>query len=130
MIRTCDGTDPNLTGADGNPCECGLVFDDVRYMVAFPHLYIPTHEEKDALIKAWTAMRDSITPVWAAIREDYKELIYGVSDTFAPFIVVDMSTPVPKFNTLDEAEGYFEAWDADPEKAAIYVRYRPGMEIK
>ena len=61
MIRRCDGTDPNLIRypetpappppvvddevaprlrrrlADGVPCDCGLVFDDVRRSTIFPH---------------------------------------------------------------------------------------------
>lgn len=55
MIRTCDGTDPNLvmyvnqhTGQRleervigsaevEKPCDCGLVFDDVTTMVIYPH---------------------------------------------------------------------------------------------
>lgn len=38
MIRTCDGTDPNLRAADlRSPCSCGQTFDDVRQMVIYPH---------------------------------------------------------------------------------------------
>lgn len=37
MIRTCDGTDPNLAGEDGEPCACGMTFDDVRRRVVWPH---------------------------------------------------------------------------------------------
>jgi hypothetical protein len=37
MIRHCDGTDPNLQAQDGEPCSCGLRFDDVDRMVIFPH---------------------------------------------------------------------------------------------
>lgn len=37
MIRHCDGTDPNLQRPDGSPCACGRTFDDVRYMVTYPH---------------------------------------------------------------------------------------------
>lgn len=40
MIRTCDGTDPNLVRADGTPCDCGRTFDDVRFMVTYPHLRV------------------------------------------------------------------------------------------
>ena len=40
MIRTCDGTDPNLHALDGSPCSCGLHFDDVERMVVFPHRYV------------------------------------------------------------------------------------------
>ncbi len=55
MTRTCDGTDPNLlmwidpktglrleSGAPllrhhSKPCDCGLVFDDVRRSTIYPH---------------------------------------------------------------------------------------------
>lgn len=41
MLRRCDGTDPNLRRRDGDegdrPCDCGAVFDDVKWMVIFPH---------------------------------------------------------------------------------------------
>lgn len=41
MIRTCDGTDPNLRRADGGPCACGRVFNDAERMVIYPHDRIP-----------------------------------------------------------------------------------------
>jgi hypothetical protein len=59
MIRTCDGTDPNLTREarpgeepfglwpDSVPCDCGLTFDDVERTVIWPHTRIPTCEERD-----------------------------------------------------------------------------------
>lgn len=51
MIRHCDGNDPNLlmvvdgvgrrlrAGVDGDkkPCDCGLMFDDERRSVVWPH---------------------------------------------------------------------------------------------
>ena len=47
MIRKCDGTDPNLVLSPlmdyredkdkGKPCTCGKVFDDVIFMVVYPH---------------------------------------------------------------------------------------------
>lgn len=52
MTRRCNGEDPNLmqiVDEDGNrvrrptarttekPCDCGLVFDDVRREVVWPH---------------------------------------------------------------------------------------------
>jgi hypothetical protein len=54
MIRHCDGADPNLiqyVTPDGDrtddvlqqdrerrkPCDCGRVFNDVRYMTIWPH---------------------------------------------------------------------------------------------
>lgn len=47
MQRTCDGTDPYLI-KDSVPCDCGETFDDVERSVIFPHVRIPTREEKDA----------------------------------------------------------------------------------
>lgn len=49
MIRTCDGTDPNLRGRDGGSCDCGLIFDDVDMTVTYPHTQILGRAEKDAL---------------------------------------------------------------------------------
>jgi len=37
MMRRCDGTDPNLVDEDKKPCACGAVFDDVEWMVIYPH---------------------------------------------------------------------------------------------
>lgn len=38
MIRHCNGQDPNLVAEDGKtPCTCGSFFDDVEWMVNFPH---------------------------------------------------------------------------------------------
>jgi hypothetical protein len=52
MRRHCDGTDPNLKQylrPDGEPaehpvdretvkaCDCGMVFDDVKFMTIWPH---------------------------------------------------------------------------------------------
>jgi hypothetical protein len=47
MQRTCDGTDPNLIGEDGQACNCGLTFDDVGRLVIYPHTEIrkPTPAE-------------------------------------------------------------------------------------
>jgi hypothetical protein len=55
MIRHCDGTDPNLVGQDGYPCECGEEFDDVDHLVLFPHMRITklTEEEKQKIIDTW-----------------------------------------------------------------------------
>lgn len=38
MIRTCDGTDPNLQTEDRLNCKCGRTFNDVERSVIFPHL--------------------------------------------------------------------------------------------
>lgn len=40
MQRTCDGTDPNLLDIVGDPCNCGMTFDDVDRTVIYPHLLI------------------------------------------------------------------------------------------
>lgn len=50
MIRTCDGTDPNLVDQYGIPCSCGLTFDDVEAEVVYPHTRILSREEKDRLM--------------------------------------------------------------------------------
>lgn len=51
MMRTCDGTDPNLVDRQGLPCDCGLIFDDVEMEVVYPHTQILGRAEKDALIE-------------------------------------------------------------------------------
>lgn len=58
MIRHCDGTDPNLLddSVTATPCSCGLTFDDVHRCVIYPHAFIPTRAEREAL----AAMLDSI----------------------------------------------------------------------
>lgn len=50
-MRHCDGTDPNLVDLYGNPCSCGLTFDDVDHLVLYPHARITTQEEKQLIIK-------------------------------------------------------------------------------
>jgi hypothetical protein len=57
MIRSCDGTDPDLVNGDGEPCDCGLIFDDVECMVIYPHTAILGRAEKDAL---WDKVQASI----------------------------------------------------------------------
>lgn len=38
MLRQCNGKDPHLVKEDGKtPCDCGAIFDDVYWMVVFPH---------------------------------------------------------------------------------------------
>jgi hypothetical protein len=54
VIRTCDGTDPNLVDSEGRPCDCGLIFDDVECRVTYPHHHISGGTEKDAL---WDKVR-------------------------------------------------------------------------
>jgi hypothetical protein len=52
VLRKCDGTDPNLRGSEGAPCDCGLEFDDVERTVIFPHTEFtskPTEEELQRL---------------------------------------------------------------------------------
>lgn len=57
MIRTCDGTDPNLVNSQGKPCDCGLTFDDVELMVIHPHMAILSRAEKDDL---WDKVQASV----------------------------------------------------------------------
>jgi len=76
MIRTCDGMDPNLTDEQGEPCKCGLVFDDVEYTVVYPHSYIPTREEKEAIVKRLgEQIKMSERLRWQSIEEVADELI-------------------------------------------------------
>jgi hypothetical protein len=64
MIRTCNGTDEFLrrervtrTSDAGQeetawvPCDCGLTFDDVQRVTIYPHYYIPTPVEREAMAK-------------------------------------------------------------------------------
>jgi hypothetical protein len=56
--RHCDGTDPYLIGEDDQPgCACGLVFDDIDRWVIWPHLRVPSPEEKRAALESamWQA---------------------------------------------------------------------------
>jgi hypothetical protein len=62
VLRTCDGTDPNLVDRDGAPCDCGLIFDDVELIVVYPHQPIMSRTEKDEL---WDKVR--VTPEAAYI---------------------------------------------------------------
>lgn len=65
MIRTCDGTDPHLLDSairTAGPCACGLTFDDVDRSVVYPHVFIPTAEDKAALFEALFTM--DIDTVW------------------------------------------------------------------
>lgn len=59
MIRHCDGTDVYLTTKDGEPCSCGLVFDDVARMVIFPHPTIvkPSEQERAELLERAAELR-------------------------------------------------------------------------
>jgi hypothetical protein len=51
MLRTCDGNDPNLVNSQGDPCACGLIFDDVLMEVVYPHRVLLSRAEKDDLIQ-------------------------------------------------------------------------------
>ena len=37
MIRVCDGEDKYSQDEDGQPCRCGLGYDDVERRTIFPH---------------------------------------------------------------------------------------------
>lgn len=59
MIRTCNGTDRYLLDGptpNAGPCICGLTFDDVRRSTVYPHVFIPTRAEREAML----AMLDSV----------------------------------------------------------------------
>jgi hypothetical protein len=55
VIRTCNGQDENLVRRDTpegkwRPCDCGFQFDDVFYMVTYPHRRIRSRAERDAAV--------------------------------------------------------------------------------
>ncbi len=55
MMRHCDGTDVNLRSEptpNAGPCACGLRFDDVARTTVYPHVFIPTPAEKQAMLAA------------------------------------------------------------------------------
>lgn len=59
MIRTCNGRDEWLRSErtpNSMPCDCGLTFDDVTRSTVYPHVFIPTRAEKEAM----AAMLDSV----------------------------------------------------------------------
>jgi len=60
MIRNCDGKDDTLPGVDGEPCACGLSFDDAERMVIWPHEKLLTLEEKEKLAKELKRMSEFI----------------------------------------------------------------------
>lgn len=65
MIRTCDGTDPHLLDSalrTAGPCACGLTFDDTDRSVIHPHVFIPTADDKAALLEALFTM--DVDAVW------------------------------------------------------------------
>lgn len=54
MIRTCDGTDPNLLDgplSTAGPCACALTFDDVTRSVIYPHVFLPTAADRQRWIE-------------------------------------------------------------------------------
>lgn len=59
MIRTCDGTDRTLLDSPlhtAGPCACGLTFDDGDRSVVYPHVFIPTADDRAAM----AAMLDTV----------------------------------------------------------------------
>jgi hypothetical protein len=55
VIRSCDGTDPNLLRyvETAVPCDCGLIFDDVFRRVIYPHTQLLTAKQKAAIFAAY-----------------------------------------------------------------------------
>jgi hypothetical protein len=51
VIRRCDGADEYLVDQAGEPCACGLEFDDVETSVVWPHERIPPVGEKIAALE-------------------------------------------------------------------------------
>ncbi len=56
MIRRCDGTDPFLEGPGGQPCHCTAVFDDVEWMVLYPH------QRVHGVDTWWSVHHDLVSP--------------------------------------------------------------------
>jgi len=59
MIRRCNGFDRGLLDGPtktAGPCACGLTFDDADRSVAYPHVFIATRADREAL----AALADSI----------------------------------------------------------------------
>lgn len=51
-IRTCNGRDEwlrNERTPNSQPCTCGLTFDVTTRSVVYPHVFIPTRAEMEAL---------------------------------------------------------------------------------
>jgi hypothetical protein len=51
-IRTCNGRDEWLRSErtpKSQPCTCGLTFDVTTRSVVYPHVFIPTRAEMEAL---------------------------------------------------------------------------------
>jgi hypothetical protein len=49
MIRHCNGHDVNLLDRPthhAGPCACGLTFDDVERSTIYPHVFLPTDEDR------------------------------------------------------------------------------------
>jgi hypothetical protein len=64
MMRKCDGTDPNLL-RDGQPCDCGLAFDDVTRMVIYPHNLVHGGRTPEQLAEHIEQL-DRMFPGWPA----------------------------------------------------------------
>lgn len=54
MIRTCNGSDPNLRTPDGAVGNCGRTFDDVNHWTTCPHAEFPVNPE------AWRLLGDDV----------------------------------------------------------------------
>jgi hypothetical protein len=65
MLRTCDGTDPNLVDPAGQPCACGMTFEDVDRAVIWPHQRVLSRAEKQREIDYW-ADRLHLPPITLA----------------------------------------------------------------
>jgi len=58
-IRTCNGRDPWLRSErtpEATPCTCGLTFDVTTRSMVYPHVFIPTRAE----VEAMAAQRDGV----------------------------------------------------------------------
>lgn len=50
MIRTCNGSDPNLKTLDGQVGNCGRTFEDINHWTTCPHDEFPINQAAAALI--------------------------------------------------------------------------------
>lgn len=75
MMRTCNGTDPNLLDAaipNAGPCACGLAFDDAERDVIYPHAFLMTAADR-ARLAAWIdsiSVEDLVTRTPARLYDD------------------------------------------------------------
>jgi hypothetical protein len=111
MMRRCDGTDPNLRGINGLPCDCGRVFDDVEITTVWPHSPVgpkPTLAE----VNAWLADLFSVPGVAVTVIPPGSPMLPIVDLTA-------QTTPAP-FANPDPDDDYSDV-DLDPPRVKPVV---------